>query len=70
MALKPTKEAKAKVDKPPKVKKAPPASAPEPRRGRDIASKSWAAPASAEVETPGSAPVGFDDDIPFFPEWR
>jgi hypothetical protein len=39
--------------------------------GRSIASKSWAAPASAEVETPrGSAPVGFDDDIPFFPEWR
>jgi single-stranded DNA-binding protein len=39
--------------------------------GRSIASKSWAAPARAEVETPrGSAPVGFDDDIPFFPEWR
>ena len=35
-----------------------PASAPEPRSGRDIASKSWASPARAEVETPrGSTPV-------------
>ena len=70
LALKPkpkTKTAKAKVDKPPRA--AP--SAPEPRPGRDIASKSWAAPARAEVETPrGSAPVGFDDAVPFFPEWR
>jgi single-stranded DNA-binding protein len=46
-------------------------SALEPRPGRNIASKSWAAPARAEIETPrGSAPVGFDDAIPFFPEWR
>jgi hypothetical protein len=45
-------------------------SAAEPRPGRDIASKSWAAPARAEVETHrGSAPV-MDDGIPFFPEWR
>ena len=56
----------------PKVKteKTAPASAPEPRSGRDIASKSWAAPARAEAEAPrGSTPV-MDGDIPFFPEWR
>ena len=40
-------------------------SAPEPRPGRDIASKSWAAPARA-----GSVPVMPNDEIPFFPEWR
>ena len=56
----------------PKVKteKTAPASAPEPRSGRGIASKSWAAPARAEAEAPrGSTPV-MDGDIPFFPEWR
>jgi single-stranded DNA-binding protein len=64
LTLKPKpKTAKAKADKPPRASSA---SAAEPRPGRDIASKSWAAPASAEVETPrGSAPV-MDDGIPFF----
>jgi hypothetical protein len=38
--------------------------------GRSIAARSWAAPASAEVETPrGNAPV-MDEDIPFMCEWR
>jgi hypothetical protein len=39
--------------------------------GRSIASKSWAAPTSAEVETPrGSAPFMPDRDAPFMCEWR
>jgi hypothetical protein len=45
-------------------------SAPEPRPGRDIASKSWAAPARAEVEPPCGGALVMDDGIPFFPEWR
>jgi single-stranded DNA-binding protein len=62
LALKPKpKTAKAKVDKPPRA--AP--SAPEPRLGRDIASKSWAAP-----EPVAAGGVPFDDSIPFSHEWR
>jgi hypothetical protein len=67
-----TADAILSARKPPKAKtkKTAPASAQEPRPGRDIASKSWAAPARAEVETHrGSAPV-MDDGIPFSPEWR
>ena len=33
--------------------------------GRSIASKSWAAPARAEVETPLAEKGAFDDEIPF-----
>ena len=40
-------------------------SSPEPRPGRDIASKSWAAPARAEVGTPLAEKGAFDDSIPF-----
>jgi hypothetical protein len=33
--------------------------------GRSIASKSWASPARAEVETPRAEKGAFDDEIPF-----
>jgi hypothetical protein len=46
-----------------KTKKTAPASAPEPRPGRDIASKSWASP-----EPVAAGGVPFDDSIPFGPE--
>jgi hypothetical protein len=57
--------------KPPKPKaRRAAASTPEAGSGREVADRSWASPARAEVGTPrGNAPV-MDEDIPFMCEWR
>ena|SRR5580700_1841076 len=57
--------------KPAKPRATPARQAEASNTGRSIASKSWAAPARAEVKTHrGNAPFRPDADAPFAPEWR